>query len=51
MKKVKIKTDKGRIITLDIEKETETHLMGPDKFGEYTIIAKSAIQEMLPIRC
>jgi len=44
MKKVKIKTINGRIITLEIEKETEEYISGKDKFGIFTKIKKEDIE-------
>jgi len=41
--KTKIKTKAGRIITLEIEKETEEYISGTDKFGIFTKIKKEDI--------
>jgi len=46
---VKIRTLKGRIITLSIIKTTDTHILGDDKFGKPTILAIKDIDSMLPI--
>lgn len=46
---VKIRTKKGRIITLSIIKRTDKHILGDDKFGKPTIVAVKDIDEMLPI--
>ena len=42
--KLKIKTKEGRIITLEIEKETEEYISGKDKFGIFTKINKEDIE-------
>ena len=47
---VKIRTKKGRIVTLSITSKTETHLYGRDKFKLYTIIPINDIDEMLPVK-
>ena len=47
---VKIRTKKGRIITLTISSKTDTHLIGIDKFGDNIIIGFHDIDNMLPIR-
>ena len=47
---VKIRTIKGRIVTLNISSKTESHLYGRDKFGLFTIIPIKDIDEMLPIK-
>ena len=41
--KMKIKTKEGRIITLEIEKETDEYISGKDKFGIFTKIRKDDI--------
>ncbi len=46
---VKIKTHKGRIITLTISKKTETHYIGVDKFGKATIVPIEDIYSMFPV--
>jgi len=45
---VKIRTKKGRIITLTIIQRSNEHLLGDDKYGKPTIIAYKDIDEMLP---
>ncbi len=45
---VKIRTLKGRIITLTISTRTDTHLSGTDKYGAETIIPIDEIDSMLP---
>ena len=47
---VKIRTNKGRIITLSVTGRTNGTLIGIDKFGKDTIISFSDIAEMLPLR-
>ena len=47
---VKIRTKKGRIITLSVLNKSETHIKGLDLFNQLTIIAFSDIDEMLPIK-
>jgi len=49
MEVVKIRTKKGRIITLTILDRDDKHLTGNDKYGQLTIIALKDIDEMLPI--
>ena len=46
METVKIRTMKGRIITLKIIKRTDTHLLGDDKFNQPVIIPISEIDSM-----
>lgn len=49
METVKIKTNKGRIITLTIEKRTNKNISGIDKFGEFLIIPYDEIYKLTPI--
>lgn len=49
MEKAKIKTKKGRIITLTIIERTETHISGDDLFGMFTKIKIKDIDSLLPI--
>jgi hypothetical protein len=49
MERVKIKTKKGRIITLNILKRTDTHLLGDDKFGDTVIVPIDDIDSMFPL--
>jgi len=42
--KIKIKTKEGRIVTLEIESETEEYICGKDKFGIFTKIKKEDIE-------
>ena len=49
METVKIRTLKGRIITLTISQRTTTHLHGLDKFGNTTIIALKDIDSLFPM--
>ena len=46
---VKIRTKKGRIITLTISSQDETRLVGYDKFGKPVIIPLEEIDSMLPL--
>ena len=46
---VKIRTKKGKIITLTISNRTETHLTGTDKYGDPVILPIIEIDSMLPI--
>ncbi len=46
---VKVRTKKGRIITLTISKKTPTHYHGSDKFGELVIISIKEIESLLPV--
>jgi len=47
--KVKIRTKKGRIITLTISKKTDTHYIGTDKFNKPVIIPIEDIDSMFPV--
>lgn len=47
---VKIRTRKGRIITLTISKKTLEHIYGTDKYGKETILPIGDIDLMLPIK-
>ena len=44
----KVRTKKGRIITLYISKRTDTHIEGMDKFGDYTKIALEEVDSLRP---
>ena len=44
----KIRTKKGRIITLTVIQRTNTHILGNDKFNEAVIIPIKDIDSMLP---
>jgi len=46
---VKIKTKKGRVITLTVQHKTETHYFGEDKYGQDIILSIEEIDELLPI--
>lgn len=46
---VKIRTKKGRIITLTVLEKTDTHYRGTDKFGEDVILPITDIEVLLPI--
>ena len=49
---VKIRTKNlHKIITLKIDEETSTHLIGHDKFGCPTIVPKSDIDSMIATKC
>jgi hypothetical protein len=48
MERVKIRTRKGRILTIVINSKTSTHIYGCDKFGVTTIIPLSDIDSMIP---
>lgn len=50
---VKIRTKKGRIITLTVLEKTSTHYIGVDKFGADVILPRDEIDELLPLteRC
>lgn len=50
IEKVKIRTMKGRILTLTISSRTLTHIQGTDKFGEFVILPISEIDELLSIK-
>lgn len=49
MEIVKIRTKKGRIITLSVISKTDTHISGYDKFRQDVIIPINCIDSMLPI--
>jgi sporulation protein YlmC with PRC-barrel domain len=49
METVKIKTKKGRIVTLSITEQTQTHMIGKDKFGTPTIVPIENIDSMFPL--
>lgn len=49
MEIVKIKTKKGRIITLSVLKITSSHIFGDDKFNCPVILPFDDIESMLPI--
>ncbi len=44
---VKIRTKKGRIITLTNSKKTDRHICGIDKFGVFTIVPIEDIDSMM----
>ena len=46
---VKIRTKKGRIITLTISQRTDTQVIGTDKFNKPVILDINEIASMLPI--
>jgi len=46
---VKIRTHKGRIITLTISKRTDTQIIGSDKYNQPVILDITEIASMLPI--
>lgn len=49
MEIVKIRTLKGRIITLSVKERTDTHILGDDKYGEFTKIPLDDIDSMFPL--
>ena len=49
MERVKIRTKKGRIVTLDVRNKNNTHISGNDKYGYFTIIAIDDIDSMFSI--
>lgn len=49
MEMVKIRTIKGRIITLNILKRTSYQLVGKDKFNKDVIVPFSEIDFMFPV--
>ena len=46
---VKIRTKKGRIITLTISKKTDTQYIGTDKYNSETIVSIKDIDSMFPV--
>ena len=46
---VKIRTFKGRIVTLTIHKKTATHYYGKDKYEDDVIIPIEDIDSLIPI--
>ncbi len=47
---VKIRTKKGRIITLSVSKKNECYYYGTDKFGHDVIISVNDIDNLTTIR-
>jgi len=47
---VKIRTKKGRIVTLTISRKTSSHYFGTDKFGFSYIIAEKDIDSLEPLQ-
>ena len=47
---VKIRTLKGRVVTLTVSSVSDTHISGVDKFGSPTILRLDEIDTMLPVR-
>jgi len=50
MKVLKIKTLKGKILTLNVKEQTDTHYIGVDKFGEDVIISIYDIDSLKEIK-
>jgi len=48
-KRIKIKTIYGKILTINIEKETDNYISGKDKFGVFVKIQKEDIENSTPI--
>lgn len=48
MNRTKIVTKKGKVITLTISHETDSHIEGTDKFGDPVKLRKDQIDERLP---
>ena len=46
--RVKIRTKKGKILTLTIISKSDTHYFGQDKFGVDVILPINDIDSMLP---
>ena len=49
IERVKIKTNKGRIITLLVTNRDNTHIRGTDKFGVPTIVPMKEIDSMYAV--
>lgn len=47
---IKVQTIYGKILTIDVENETNTHIIGKDKFGSFVKLKKSDIDNSIPIR-
>ena len=47
--RIKIKTIYGKILTINIEKETENYISGRDKFGAFVKIKKEDIDNSVPV--
>ncbi len=47
--RIKIKTIYGKILTIDVDEETETHIIGKGKFKEFIKIKKSEIEDSTPV--
>lgn len=50
MEIVKIRTKRGKIITLTVEKKTEFHYIGVGKFGEDVILPIDEIDSLETLR-
>ena len=46
--RLKIKTIYGKILTINVEKETEIYISGKDKFGAFVKIKKEEIENSIP---
>lgn len=49
MEKYRITTKAGRVITLLVDTNTETHLIGTDKYGKQIVLNKEMIDDCFPI--
>ena len=47
--RIKIKTIYRKILTIDVKEETETHIIGKDKFNAFVKIKKTDIEDSTPI--
>jgi len=49
MERLKIRTKKKRIITLDVSKRTDTEIHGTDLFGDFTIVYIDDIESVFTL--
>jgi hypothetical protein len=47
--RIKIKTVYGKILTVNVEEETDEYISGKDKFGAFVKIKKIDIENSIPI--
>jgi len=47
-KKVKLQTIYGKVLTIDISKQTETHIYGTDLYGNPVVVRMDNIDSMVP---
>jgi hypothetical protein len=47
--KIKIKTIFGQILTIDVSEQTDKHIIGNDKFGNYVKVKLEDIENSVPL--